>query len=249
MGFPSKVRNPLPNHEPRTANREPTPSFGAIDHPIIHAVLDLLLPCVCPGCHAEAGPGLCQACLAQLPDLVEACPLCGMPKRESPCPTCRDDGLIHLDAVLVAKAYRGAMRRLVGDAKAGARAAAVAALAPLLPLPEAPVDAVVVVPPSPGRRPGPHLATACARLAARRLGVPLIAPLTCTRHAREQHRLSRAERARNVVGLFACRGQVPPRLLLVDDILTSGATISAAAATLRAHGARRIIASCLCRAI
>lgn len=216
---------------------------------IAATVLDLLLPAVCPLCREAPGPGLCPACDAALPAIAEACPLCAMPKRESPCPTCRDDGLLHLDAVRTARAYHGAMRRLVGDAKAGARAGAVAALAQLLPLPEAPVDAVVPVPPSPGRRPGPHLATACAHLAARRLGVPLLTPLRCTRHAREQHRLSRAERARNVVGLFICRGPLPARILLVDDILTSGATASAAAAALKANGARRVVASFLCRAV
>jgi predicted amidophosphoribosyltransferase len=215
----------------------------------VATVLDLLLPAVCPLCHEAPGPGLCAACLPQLPALLDPCPLCGMPKHETPCPTCRDDGLIHLDGVRAGYAYRGAMRRLIGDAKAGARPAAVTALAGLLPLPDAPVDAVVAVPPSPGRRPGPHLASAAARLAAQRLGVPLIAPLHCTRHAREQHRLSRPERARNVVGLFACTGRVPERVLLVDDILTSGATASAAAAVLRAHGARRVVASFLCRAI
>ncbi len=222
---------------------------GVTSQPVVATILDLLLPAVCPLCHAAQGPGLCADCRTLLPALIEPCPLCAMPKRESPCPACRDDGLIHLDAVHAAYAYRGSMRQLIGDAKAGARPAAVAALATLLPLPQAQVDAVLAVPPSPGRRPGPHLATACARLAARRLGVPFLAPLRCTRHAREQHRLSRPERARNVVGLFACRGSVPQRLLLVDDILTSGATASAAAAVLKAHGAKRIVASFLCRAL
>ncbi|MBN8526293.1 MAG: ComF family protein, partial [Planctomycetes bacterium] len=53
--------------------------------------------------------------------------------------------------------------------------------------------------------------------------------------------------ARNVVGLFAPACRVPARVLLVDDILTSGATISAAAAILRANGAHTVIASFLCR--
>lgn len=214
-----------------------------------HAVLDLLLPAVCPLCREARGPELCAACHTLLPALLDPCPLCAMPRPEAPCRTCRDDGLIHLDAVQAAFAYRTALRQLVGDAKAGARPSAIAALAPLLPLPATPVDAVVAVPPSPGRRPGPHLATACARLAARRLGVPLLAPLSCTRHAREQHRLSRAERSRNVVGLFACSGRMPERLLLVDDILTSGATASAAAAALRANGAKHVVASFLCRTL
>ncbi len=221
----------------------------AAARPLATALLDLLLPAVCPLCREACGPQLCAACCAALPSVAKPCPLCAMPRPEEPCKTCRDDGLIHLDAVQAAFAYRGTMRQLVGDAKAGARASAIAALAPLIPLPTTPVDAVVAVPPSPGRRPGPHLATACARHAAGCLGVPLLTPLRCTRHAREQHRLSRADRARNVIGLFECREPVPARLLLVDDILTSGATASAAAAVLRAHGAKRVCASFLCRAL
>lgn len=215
---------------------------------LVEAALDLLLPAVCPLCREAAGPGLCPACAAELPALGACCPLCGAPaKADEACASCRGDGLSNLDAVLAAYAYRGRMRQLVGDAKAGARAAAVTALAPLLPLPVTPVDAVIPVPPSPGRRPGPHLATACARLAARRLGVPCLPLLACTRHASEQHNLSRAERARNVVGLFTCRATPPARVLLVDDILTSGATASAAAAVLRSAGAKHITAAFLAR--
>lgn len=215
---------------------------------LLAAALDLLLPAVCPLCRAAPGPDLCPTCRAALPRNAEpACPLCAGPLDGTACPACRGDGLARLDAVVAAYAYRGAMRRLIGDAKAGARPAAVAALAGLLPLPEGPFDAVVAVPPSPGRRPGPHLATACARRAAHRLGVPLLPALACARHAREQHRLSRRERADNVVDLFRARGAVPARVLLVDDILTSGATASAAAAQLRQNGAKRVSAAFLCR--
>jgi predicted amidophosphoribosyltransferase len=216
---------------------------------LLEAALDLLLPSVCPLCREAPGPGLCRSCATDLPALGACCPLCGAPAKtdEPRCTACCDDGLSNLDAVLTAYAYRSRMRQLIGDAKAGARAAAVSALAPLLPLPITPVDAIVPVPPSPGRRPGPHLATACARLAARRLGVPCLPLLTCTRHASEQHTLSRAERARNVVGLFTCHGRPPARVLLVDDILTSGATASAAASVLRAAGAKHITAAFLAR--
>lgn len=212
-------------------------------------LLDLLLPCLCPGCQATAGPELCQVCAGGLERILHPCPACAAPRAaaDADCAACAGDGLPHIAAAIAAFAYRGEARRLVGDAKAGARAAAVAALAPLLPLPILQVDAVVPVPPSPGRRPGPHLASACARLAARRLGVPCLRLLDCTRHAREQHLLSRADRARNVAGLFRLRSTPPARVLLVDDILTSGATACAAAAALRAGGAKRVVAAFLCR--
>lgn len=215
----------------------------------ISAILDLLLPAVCPGCHASTGTGLCGACLDSMPRIRHGCPVCAAPRSDgdAPCTACAGNGLAHIAAAAAAFTYRGSARQLVGDAKAGARVAAVAALTALLPAPAEPVDAVVPVPPSPGRRPGPHLATACAQAMAGRLGVPCLGLLVCTRHAREQHRLSRGDRARNVVGLFRCRATPPPRVLLVDDILTSGATASAAAAALHSAGARRVVASFLCR--
>ena len=213
------------------------------------ALIDLLLPSLCPGCHERGGPRLCVACGEALPRLHHPCPACATPRDadDATCPACHGDGLRHLAAIHAAFAYRGPARRLINDAKAGARTAAIAALVPLLPLPVTEVEAVGPVPPSPGRRPGPHLATACARAAARRLGVTFLPVLSCTRHAREQHRLPRADRSRNVEGLFSCRGPLPGRILLVDDILTSGATASAAAGALRAAGVRRVIAAFLCR--
>jgi predicted amidophosphoribosyltransferase len=215
---------------------------------MLAVLLDLLLPSVCPRCREAPGPGLCPACEAALPWLGRCCPLCAAPRLpDASCDGCRGAGLRHLDGAMAALAYRGAASALVGDAKAGAQASAVGVLSTLLPLPVMPFDAVVPVPPSPGRRPGPHLATACARRAARLLGIPLVSALACTRAAREQHRLSRSERARNVVDLFTCRRPMPRRLLLVDDILTSGATISAAAGTLRQAGARTVVGTFLCR--
>jgi predicted amidophosphoribosyltransferase len=214
------------------------------------ALRDLLLPAVCPLCGAD-GVHVCRACQADLPRIQHPCPLCASPRYDavSPCNGCGGHGLPHLRRVHAAFAYRGTMRHLVGSAKAGGRAGAVGALAAVIVVPQAAVDAVVPVPPSPGRRRGAHLATALARAAAQRLGCPLLPLLRCRRHAREQHRLSRADRQRNAVDLFAVRGQVPQRVLLVDDILTSGATAVAAASALARAGAVQVEACFLCRTV
>ena len=213
------------------------------------AIFNFFLPSLCPRCHEAPGPILCLSCHDALPRIAHPCSCCGATRLSAtaPCHTCDDRGLAHIDRVHAAMLYVGTASELIGNAKAGAKPAAIAALSVLLPLPETPIHAIIPVPPSPGRRPGPHLATACARWAAHQLKVPCLHILRCTRHAREQHRLSRADRARNVSGLFTCRGTAPERVLLVDDILTSGATASAAAAALRQAGARRIIATFLCR--
>lgn len=136
---------------------------------------------------------------------------------------------------------------LIADCKVGEDPAAGRALAALLPEHSEAVDAVVPVPPSPGRRGGPHLATLLARTAARRGGRPLRRLLAIRALAAEQHLLAAGDRQRNVRHLFRCRGASPARVLLVDDILTSGATAQAASAALRAAGARRVHLLCLAR--
>lgn len=216
------------------------------------AVLDLLLPSVCPSCQLAAGPGFCATCVHDLPRLEHPCPWCGATRRadDARCGECDGAGLAHLQRVHVCHPYHGEVARLVGLAKAVGRPAAVRALGELLPnLPEdAPVGGVVVpVPPSPGRRPGPHLGSALARTCARRNKRPLRHLLITTRLGAEQHRLSPAERRANVVGLFRCPAAAPAYVVLVDDLITTGATASAAAAALRAAGAKRVDLICLAR--
>lgn len=216
------------------------------------AVLDLLLPSVCPACQLAAGPAFCPTCIHVLPVLEHPCPWCGSARRsdDARCGECDGAGLAYLQHVCVRHPYSGEVARLVGLAKAVGRPAAVRALGDLLPtLPDdAPNHGIVVpIPPSPGRRPGPHLGTALARACARRHHLPLRHLLVTTRLGAEQHRLSPAERRANVVGLFRCSKPAPAYVVLVDDLITTGATASAAAAALRAAGAKRIDLICLAR--
>ena len=225
-------------------------------------LLDLLLPAVCPLCMTADGPGLCPGCVAALPELDRPCRWCGMPLalaqgRVGPCANCDERGFPHLSRTVVRWAYAGGIERLVGNAKAAGRPAAVRACTTLLPsLPtelaeEGPL-LVVPIPPSPGRRQGPHLGTALAKAVARACGQPWAPWLSATRLAREQHRLNVAQRQENVVGLFSCRPRPgpPPRLVvLVDDLLTSGATATAAAGTLRAAGVGEVVLLVLARTL
>ena len=68
-----------------------------------------------------------------------------------------------------------------------------------------------------------------------------------TRSAERQASLTRARRS-NVQGSFGRSGR-PPRVLLVDDIYTTGATASAAASALRSAGARRVDVVTFARAV
>jgi len=79
-----------------------------------------------------------------------------------------------------------------------------------------------------------------AREAARRLGLPARRLLRCRKRPRPQKGLSAAARRRNVRGAFSAgnRNLKGLRILLVDDVRTTGATLSEAARTLRRKGAR-----------
>lgn len=215
------------------------------------ALVDFLLPVCCAAC-GRPGEALCESCRTDLFPLLHPCRRCGRDGAAEGCRHCRGRGFAHIGTCHVAWHYRDTLQILVHLAKAGGDAAAVASLCRLLPTVDGDWQAVVPVPAAPGRRRGPHLASALARHSARRLGLPCRHLLRVTRLAAPQHDLNAQQRQRNVTGLFQARvrhrGTQPTRILLVDDLLTSGATASAAAAALRRAGVRRIDLLALARA-
>lgn len=218
---------------------------------VLDQTLDLLIPAVCPCCRAHPGAGLCAACLDGLHPIADPCPWCAAPHGGTGlCPACQDVGLPGLARLHVRWHYLDRLADLVTTAKARGRPAAVRAAADLLvadpDLGEVAADVVTVVPETPGRRSGPHLGTALARRLARSSGVPFRHLLRQTRRPRAQHALNQGERRRNVADLFRAR-PAPPRVILVDDLLTSGATLTAAARALRQAGAHSVTAVCLAR--
>ncbi len=94
-------------------------------------------------------------------------------------------------------------------------------------------------------------AAVLARELSRHLGVPVAEALRRTRHTDPQAGLARRQRRLNVRGCF--RAAAPEtvrgrRVLLIDDVLTTGATANAAAAALKEAGAARIGVFTLARA-
>jgi ComF family protein len=101
------------------------------------------------------------------------------------------------------------------------------------------VDAVVPMPLHPNklRARGWNPSLVLARPVARALGVPLRPRwLTRTRATRTQAGLSSAERLRNVYGAFRARSVPGCRVLLIDDVRTTGATLAEAARELQTRG-------------
>jgi ComF family protein len=106
------------------------------------------------------------------------------------------------------------------------------------------LDGVVPMPLGPWRRwrRGFNQAERIARPLARGLGLPLARPLA-RRDRRRQLGLTREERLGNLRTAFRVRHAIAgQRVLLVDDVATTGATLQAAAAALREAGASEIIA-------
>lgn len=110
------------------------------------------------------------------------------------------------------------------------------------------VEAVVSVPTHWRRRLGRpfHAADSLAAFVARQLGLPHVPLLQRTRSGPHQIGLSYTQRAENVLGAFAVRrgvGLRDARLLLVDDVKTTGATIDECAKVLRRAGAAEVYAA------
>jgi ComF family protein len=208
-------------------------------------LLDLLLPQRCLVCGA-GGRQLCSACRGALPRIEPPlCERCGAPAAwaVARCRECSGRRLGFATA-RAAVAYDVPVRRLVAGWKdRGLRTLAVDAAAVVeahVARPEAAVLAFVPADAERRRRRGHHPAATLAEALAARWTLPCADLLGRTGGARPQRGLSLAERRRNVAHAFVARTPVNGRIVLVDDVYTTGATTSAAAATLRRAGAARV---------
>ncbi|TYT26417.1 ComF family protein [Luteimonas viscosa] len=213
-----------------------------------------LCPPRCLACRepAPAGADLCQACQAELPWNRNACPRCAVPLPEAgmadtPCGACqrRPSPLQQAHAAFV---YGAPLDRLLPrfkfhrDLAAGRLLAdAMATCFATLPRP----GALLPVPLHAGRlrRRGYDQALELARPLARTLRLPLLdGALVRTRATAPQSELDAASRRRNLRGAFAVRGgaRLPAHVALVDDVMTTGATLHAAAFALRRAGVARV---------
>ena len=109
------------------------------------------------------------------------------------------------------------------------------------------LDGVTWVPMSPQklRRRGYNQSELLAKAVAKELGLPAWDLLEQVRETQTQHDLTRAQRADNVRGAYRAKSAaLGKRLLLVDDIVTTGATLRACAQGLYGAGAQKVCAVC-----
>jgi len=216
-------------------------------------VLDLLLPQRCLGC-SRAGSQVCDTC-AQCLRVIgpPLCARCGAPTAwpVERCRECAGRRLAFAQA-RAAVEYDEPIRRIVAAWKERGlrRLAAWAADIVAKSIAPARVNAVVFVPPDHDRRlrRGHHAAEQLARGLAATWSLPIEPVLVRTRASPRQRGLGHLERRRNVRGAFRA-DRAPPRVLLVDDVYTTGATVNAAASALRQAGARRVEVVTFARAI
>lgn len=84
-----------------------------------------------------------------------------------------------------------------------------------------------------------------AKAVARALGLPCRPLLEKTRETDTQHELSRRDREKNVRNAYSARGEAAGKsILLVDDIITTGATLTECAEALYRAGAKRVAGLC-----
>lgn len=230
---------------------------------LLDGFLDLLYPPRCCVCRRWESPPFCETCLKSIEYIQQPfCPRCGEPGSNEICRACAEGGrgferaraiatyTSSLGIAVRALKFRGALglvRPLSAiiarflDTSIGAEVSR--------------VDMVMPVPihRSRQRTLGFNHAQLLAEPVTTKLQVPLSETLLLRRkRTRPQRNLSFEERFQNVADAFEVTdpSNVAGRVVLVvDDIMTTGATLSACAATLREAGARSVFALAVVRQV
>lgn len=223
-------------------------------------IQDWLYPPTCLLCGDPGADGrdLCRDCALDLPYNRCCCPRCGLPLGtpcSAPCGACQRKPP-RFDASVTAFRYEEPVRHLIQDLKFHARYPAARVLGSLLAdrvgQGEERPQCLIPVPLHSGRyrSRGFNQSIEIAREVSSRIGVPLdLGGCVRVRATRPQTELSAAERQRNLRNAFKVLGNYRGlHVALLDDVMTTGATMNELARVLRKAGALRIEAWACARA-
>jgi len=230
-------------------------------------VVDLVFPPRCPLCGEglSAQTGLCASCWNELAIPGEpACGSCGRPFSDTVpdgaiCAACMAEPPRH-DGIAAGTLYNDASRRLVLSFKHGNRIALAPMMARLMAAKLGFVDDGWLIVPVPLHRwrlwrRGFNQAAVLAQEIARQRGARLLVDALERRKATPVlGGLGRKARARALAGAIAVHRRRRDRvkgasIVLVDDVLTSGATSTACVAALKRAGAERVVIACFARVL
>ncbi len=211
-------------------------------------MFDVLFREICPSCGGASDAGFCSVCAADLPRTLNPCSGCGLARPVARCP--RRAAPWAVDTVVAPFVYTPPLDHYIQHLKyAGARSLGRAfglLLTPVVRDACSDVDALVAVPLHRVRlrERGYNQAIEIARPLCRALRMRMLLRGIERRHAGPpQTGGSAAQRRASVAAAFrVARNLAGLRIAIVDDVITTGATVNAVATALLAAGAARCIA-------
>ena len=229
------------------------------------AFKNLVVPIFCRTCGVrlltEENGFFCPTCWESSPRVQRPfCTMCGRPHDRAvgfgtqsnfPCAGCRERPLPHIRRMWGAARYDAAVAEAIQWFKFNGKRRLARPLGELMAafaaqeLLDEGFDVLVPVPLHPVRQRarGFNQSDLLARHLSASMNLPINDALYRVRPTRVQSLLEDADRQRNIVGAFGVRGEHPfqgVRVLLIDDVVTTGSTVSECAATLRRAGAREV---------
>lgn len=215
--------------------------------------------CVLCGARGHRGIDLCPACEAHLPRIVPACPVCGMPLTESEHSLCGEclQAAPPFQRTVSPFYYEPPLAQLITRLKFNHRLAMARVFAGLLArhIDTAQNKPECIIPVPLHRRRlrerGYNQSLEIARLLGRMLDIPVDYRL-CQRirHTTPQTGLAAKERRRNIRNAFGLTGPCHYRhIAIVDDVITTGNTVTELAGLLRKNGVEEIEVWSVARAV
>jgi len=222
---------------------------------LLEGIAELIAPTRCAGCELP-GAVMCAQCVGSLPRVAyeHACPLCGAPFGALVCTECWQTRYAFEHAIALGELSGALARAVVLHKDAGERRLG-RVLGGLLG--EAVQarwgdwgDAVCWIPPSAAaiaRRGFDHGRSLAVPVAAAHPALPC-APMLVRPRARDQRVLGRDARLASATDSFQATGSIPARVIVVDDVMTTGATLDAAAQAILSAGAESVRVAVVARA-